>query len=135
MISSLSDDEFLARFEAGHLPASEFHHEDHVRATWLCIARYGEERATEAVANGIRAIATAHGIPERYHETITTVWVRLIAHHRALHPTDDFESFYVRAGGLADQRLLERRYSREVLFGPVARSSFVEPDLRPLPVG
>jgi len=130
----LPDDEFLARFEAGHLPAAEFHHEDHVRATWLCIEKYGEERAGAKVAAGIRAIAAAHGIAERYHETITTVWVRLIAHHRALDPTSDFDVFYAHARGLSDQKLPERHYSRDVLFSSAARAAFVEPDLRPLPV-
>jgi len=130
----LSDAEFLERFEAGHLPASEFHHEDHVRATWLCIAKYGEEHAADAVASGIRAIAVAHGAAERYHVTITQVWVRLIAHHRAIDPTSDFAAFYAHARGLSDQRLLERHYSRAVLFSQDARAAFVEPDLRPLPV-
>ena len=130
----LTDDEFLARFESGRLPASEFHHRDHVRATWLCIERYGEERAADRVSAGIRAIAAAHGIPERYHATITQGWVRLIAHHRSLDPASDFRAFFAHASGLADKNLLERHYSRDILFSSDARAAFVEPDLRALPV-
>ena len=125
----MTDDAFLARFEAGRLGA--FTHRDHVRLAFAYTRRGGVEHAIERARHGLRRFAAAHGQPERYHETLTIAWARVVAHHAT--DAGDFESLVAVHPRLLDRELLFAHYSRELLFGPTARARFVEPDLLALP--
>ena len=131
--SGLSDGQFLEAFEGGAIPASSFRHRDHLRMAWLYVTRSGPERAERLATEGIRRLAEAHGVPQKYHHTVSVAWVRLIAYHQTRWPGPDFEGFLGRSGELLDKRLLRGHYRSQTLASPSARATWVEPDLAPLP--
>ena len=130
-----ADDEFLRAFFSGTLPNAGFHHRDHLRLAWLVVRRDGAEAGEQAVADGIRRFAAAHGHAERYHETLTRFWVRLIAHVARASATADegFDALLAAHPRLLDAELPLRHWSREALFGSAARAAWSPPDLVPLP--
>jgi len=126
----LSDDEFLERYEAHALKG--FSHEDHVRMAFA-YARRGGVAAAVGGARRIRGLAEALGAPGKYHDTLTVAWARVIAHRALESDVPSFEKFLETYPQLRRRDLLSAHYSRELLFSPAARSTFVEPDLAPLP--
>ena len=125
----MTDDVFLHRFESGRLDS--FTHRDHVRVAFAYARRGGVEHAVERARHGLRHLAAAHGEPDRYHETLTTAWARVVAHHAT--GEADFDAFLTAHPRLLDRDLLLAHYSRERLFSSAARKRFVEPDLLALP--
>jgi len=116
------------------LPDDAFRHLDHLRLTWLCLRRVGLEAGTQRVAQGIRSFALCQGVPEKYHETLTRVWVRLVA-AAAREPAaaGSFASFLKVHPELGDKDYPYSFYRRATLDSPEARAAWVEPDLAPLP--
>jgi hypothetical protein len=110
-----------------------FGHREHLELVWNYLDRYPVGAASEAAAEAIRHVARRHGAPDKYHDTMTQSWVRLVAFHRATSQSSTFDEFVSENPGLLDRRLLERHYSRELLFSDGARSGWIEPDLRDLP--
>lgn len=136
----MSDDAFLTAFETGTLPASAWTHEAHVRMAWLYLTRLPYKEAVIRVRTGINYFNNAVLKKDNgYHETITIAFCCLIADARKqlLLPDksaslDDLKSQFPE---FFDRKLsaLLRHYRHETLFHESARTSFVEPDLIPLP--
>jgi hypothetical protein len=126
----LSDDEFLARFEAHAL--EEFPHRDHLRVAFAYARRGGLEAAVDG-ARRIRGFAEALGAPGKYHETMTVGWARLVGSRAVAGQPLPFPAFLAAHPELLRRDLLSAHYSRELLFSERARAAFVEPDLTPLP--
>jgi hypothetical protein len=130
----VTDDEFLHAFFSLDLPSSGFHHRDHLRLTWLVVRRHGAVAAPAGVAAGIRRFAEAHGHGDRYHETLTAFWVRVVAHAIGDRPEiDDFDMFLRAYPLLLDAQLPLRHWSRDALFAAPARTAWCAPDVVPLP--
>ena len=127
---SAYDLEALERIVGAH---GRFGHREHLELAWSYLGRYRLERAAEAMTTAVRHLAREHGMPGRYHETITRSWVRLVDVHRRNSDASSFDEFIARNSGLLDRRLLERHYSRELIDSDHARAEWTEPDLRPLP--
>ena len=127
----MTDDAFLTRFEAASLPC--FGHREHLRVAFAHARRGGVDHAVARAREGLRHFAAAHGEPGRYHDTLTTAWARVVAHHALLAPEDDFDAFLAAHPRLADRDLLSAHYSRQRLFSASARAGFVDPDLLALP--
>jgi hypothetical protein len=125
----LSDEEFLAAFHACQLKTSEFKNLDHFRLAWLHLHREPLETAIESVCSGIRDFAAHYGVSEKYHSTITTGWVRLLATHRET----TFEEFLAGNAERLKVDLLHRFWSPELLASDRARYGWAPPDLRDLP--
>lgn len=136
----MSDDSFLNAFETCTLPATAWTHEAHVRMAWLYVTRLPYDEAVIRVRNGINKFNNAVLKKDMgYHETITVAFCCLIADarkklHRPDKPCelDDLKSHFPE---FFDRKLsaLLRHYRHETLFHESARTSFVEPDLIPLP--
>ncbi|MCY1041931.1 hypothetical protein OV208_11455 [Corallococcus sp. bb12-1] len=126
----MDDDVFLERFSRGAL--SEFAHLDHVRVVYLYTRREGPDAAIELTRAGLRALTRQLGVPEKYHETVTVAWARLVGQQAATGPGRDFNAFINDNPRFRRKDLLDDYYSREVLFGTESRTRFSEPDLRPL---
>lgn len=116
----------------GRLPCC-LHHRDHPRLAWWLIRERGAAEAAHPT-EGIRRFATRHGHTAQYHETLTQLRVKIVAHVMAAHP--DIMAF----GGLlaAFPRLLDKdlplcHWRGETLWSPEARAGWVEPDLLALP--
>jgi hypothetical protein len=132
-VNGVSSPDLLTRFEAGQVAAQEFGHRQHLEVVWLYLARLTPEQAAEAVRAGIRRLATAHGVPQLYHETLTRVWIHLVAGARADRPDLPFDELLAARPELLDRALPQRFFSPELLGSAEAKARWVEPDRTALP--
>lgn len=124
---------WLAAVRGGH-SAGRFGHREHVRLAWLALVEAGTpEAATLDVSACLRAVAAAHGVPQKYNATVTAAWVQVVHHVRRSSGARTFEALVEAAPWLLDKRLLLRHYRSRTLASAAARSSAVPPDLHPLP--
>jgi hypothetical protein len=113
----------------------DFGHREHLELAWTCLASHGDvDSAHRAVAAAVRHVARRHGMPDRYHETLTRAWVHVVALHRALAPGDSFGAFIAAHPRLLERDLLNHHYSQPLLRSQAARRRWAEPDLRAFPV-
>lgn len=131
----MTDDDFVTAFLSGSLPPTQFHHRDHLRLTWALVRLTGVEAAMKRITSGIRYFATQHGQDEKYHETMTRFWVRIVGHMVAARPDITmFDDFLATFPMLLDKDLPYRHWRRETMLSPDARAHWVEPDILALPV-
>lgn len=133
MSDRCSDDAFMRLLKTCQIPNELFRHRDHLRAAWLCLKRMPLGEATAAMDQLIRRFALHHGREDKYHRTLTIVWVHLVDAHAVAYPAPTFDQFALRHAALLAKDLPLHFYSRETLFSPQAREQWVEPDLRALP--
>ena len=124
----MTDAEFLHAFEDTSL--EPFHHRDHLRVTYLYLRQFGEAGTRERLGPAILRYAAARNGAEKYHQTITLAWIRLVA--VALENARDFDAMLGEHPELLDKNLLRRYYSAALLESPEARAHWVEPDQAPL---
>jgi hypothetical protein len=130
----LSDQEFVGAFESCTLASDAFLHYDHIRLAWIYLREHALADATERMAASIRRFAQHYGAGAKYHDTMTRVWMRLVAHGgRAPGSDHDFAAFAAANPHLFDKQYVFQFYSRPRLFSNSARAGWVEPDLIPLP--
>ncbi len=131
----MTDDDFVRAFLDGSLPPAEFHHRDHLRLSWVLIRRLGLAAAASAIATGIQRFAARHGQSQKYHETLTQFWVRIVGHMVEARPDiGDFAAFLATFPQLLDKDLPYRHWRRETMNSARARAGWVEPDLVALPL-
>jgi hypothetical protein len=130
---TLEDEQFVAAFEAGQIANRDFHHRDHLRLAWVQIRRLGLERASNTVAGAIQQFAAHHGHDNRYHETMTRFWVRVVSLGINRHPALPFDELLAAEPHLLDKNLPYLHWSRERMGSDEARRQWVEPDLRLMP--
>lgn len=118
------------------LPKAEWTHQAHLRAGLWHVLQHGPAAALELLRSRIssynESVGTQNTDTSGYHESITRFYVIVIdrflaANDRAM-PIDDLATRLLADYG--DRRLPMRYYSEGRLFSPVARRSWVEPDLR-----
>lgn len=129
-----SDPDLLSGFRSGTLRA--FPHEDHLRIVYLLVGECGPDEALAQVSAGIRAMAAAAGLSEKFHVTRTIAWTRLVAAAVARDaalgaPASDSADFLSRHPELLRRDLLDDYYDAGRLSSPEARADWVEPD-RPI---
>jgi hypothetical protein len=120
------------------LPKAEWTHEAHLRAGLWHVRAHGAVAALELLRQRISAynesVGTANTDTSGYHETITRFYVTVI--DRFLAAADPSLEIDMLARDLlarcGDRQLPLHHYSEGRLFSPVARRSWVEPDLRPI---
>jgi hypothetical protein len=84
-------------------------------------------------ARGIRGFAEAHGLPRKYHDTMTVAWARVVGRLAVDSAPLPFGEFLDAHPELLRPGVLSAHYSDELLHSERARMAFVEPDLAPLP--
>lgn len=134
-ITALADAGVARQLEALTLAESAFTHRGHLQAAWAYLNECGSvDEAGARMGAALRAYAASLGKGDRYHETITRVWMRLVA-AAALDAAAGCDAAAILAAHpeLLDKDLPLAYYSRERLFGDEARRGWVEPDRRPLP--
>ena len=129
----MDDDDCLRAFLAGWPATERFGHYEHLRIAWLVIERHGPELAVEIVGPRLKAMAVAQGLAPLYNETMTRFWIRLVEHVRESTRAASVDDAIAKVPMLLDKNLAQRHWSRTLMFGPVARAEWVEPDLVPLP--
>ena len=129
----MSDAAFVRAFEKGGVTPGQFDHVAHVRVAWVYLQEAASfEEALSRMRDAIRVFAAAAGVPQKYHETITVLWMRLLADVRAAGASGELSDVLRSHPALADKDLPLQYYSRELLFSDDARGAWVEPDRRPL---
>src|SRR5215216_4748874 len=83
-MSRMTDEAFARAFEAGTVGPADFDHVAHVRVAWVYLREAESlDEALSRMRDGIRGFAAAAGVPGKYHETITVLWMRVLAAARA----------------------------------------------------
>lgn len=128
----MTDDEraFLAAFHDGSLPASAFHHRDHVRMAWLYVRQHGAAAAGAAFSADLQRFAVAKGVPGLFHATITGAYIALVAERLVESPGNVWDEFAAAHPDLLTWKpgILDRYYSPERLWSATARAQFLMPD-------
>jgi len=121
------------------LPVVEWTHSAHLAvAAWITVAR-PDLVAARDLPGIIRAYNEATGVPNTdtrgYHETITQANLRAVRAFVAAQPAGTRlhqACNRLLVSPLGDKSWLLAHWSEPVLFAPVARRQWVEPDLAPL---
>jgi hypothetical protein len=128
------DGVFVEEFEACRYPNDRFRHADHIRLAWIYIRESDYARAEERMRRSIRRFAQNAGAGQKYHETMTIAWMRLV--HIATHLSariTSFEEFAHAHSWLLRKDAIFEFYSPERLMSDSARINWIEPDLKSLP--
>lgn len=125
----LSDGEFLEQFDAGTLDLETFDHEAHFRAAWLCLRDAPFRDALGRLRRGLKRLAIAAGQPQRYHETITVAYARLIDRQRRALGDPPWDEFRAKSAELFAPQLgaVRTLYDAATIDSPEARKTFVPP--------
>ncbi len=132
---SKQDIEFRDAFEIGNVPASEFHHRDHLRLAYVYLCENETSVAFNLVKGAILRFLKLNGVPaEKYHETITLAWIQAVRHFmERCHTAESFDELIANDVRLLDTEIMLTHYKRETLYSDTARYKFVSPDLQPIP--
>jgi hypothetical protein len=131
---SQNDRFFRAAFEAQAIAPSQFNHEAHVRLAYVYLADHDVESAVRRMREALLNFIEHNGIPRsKFHETITRAWVLAVRHFMDRSASSSATDFLAKNPELLDSKIMLTHYSASVLFSSDARTSFVEPDLDPIP--
>lgn len=128
-------DDFVTRFHGHRLAKAEWTHGAHVA---LCAyhAWDGDVETTfallrDAIRSFNESVGTANTATSGYHETLTRLWTTVIAAYLGeLAAPTRWDAVCAAVARYGDDRGLHRRYYRhDVVADPVARASWVPPDL------
>jgi hypothetical protein len=124
--------DLLAGFETCTWPFERWTHRAHLAVATAYLLRYPLSEATDRARAGIKKYNAVRGSGTGYHETITVLFMRLVARELRVARPADVAAF---VNDLADRFRVDALlvyYSRDRLFSPAAGAGFAEPDLRPL---
>lgn len=131
----MTDEEFIAAFEAGLVRNENFHHQEHVRMGFLYMSRFPVLEGVRRFSEGLQRLAAASGRPNLYHETITWAFLLLIRERlaRALQHSGSLPSWDEFAAANRDllrgkDHVLKEYYRDETLKSELARKTFILPD-------
>jgi hypothetical protein len=127
---------FLAAFEDGSLPATEWTHRAHIAMATIYLTRYGDSVLPHTRA-AIRNYLLARGKPiGAYHETLTIFWLAIVAEAMQEQKTISVhESVQQNCTQFGSQsKLHERYYGFDVFNSPEAHARWMPPDLSPLAI-
>ena len=124
--------ELVRLFESCQLPYERWTHRAHLAIAADYLRRYSLHEATGRIRSGIRRYNESRGDGTGYHETITLVFVRLVARELdRLPPAGPAEIANELAGRFKGAAVLVY-YSPERLWSAAARAGWIEPDRKPL---
>ena len=129
----MTDEQFTRAFERGEIPPADFDHRAHVRVAWVYLREAESlEAATARMRGAIQRFAAAANAAQKYHETITVLWMRLLAAAAAaVRQPCELADLLAARPELADKDLPLQYYSRERLFSDAARRGWIEPSELP----
>jgi hypothetical protein len=129
----MTDVELTRALERGEI--KDFHHASHLHVAWVYLTESSSvQQAVNRMRNTLRRFAAAAGKPEKYHETITLFWVHLLSRAHAAGRAERLEEIVNANPQLLEKNFPLAYYSSERLFSDEARTSWVEPDLKPLSI-
>ena len=127
----------VAAFETCTLPRDQWNHRAHLTVGLWYLCKHERVHATNLIRESIQKYNHSCGIIQTknsgYHETITLFYVWLVSKY--LSTTTEVSIVEIVNGLLntyGDKRFPLEYYSKENLMSWAARTSWVEPDLKPL---
>jgi alkylated DNA nucleotide flippase Atl1 len=132
--AALPDQVFVAEFEACRYPKEHFRHADHIRLAWIYLQQHEYPVAEDRMRRSIHQFARQVGAAHKYHETITIAWMRLVRTASQFSSRiETFEEFARAHDWLLNKEAIFEFYSAERIKSERARTTWVEPDLKPIP--
>jgi hypothetical protein len=133
----MDDHALWEAFSASSLPEKEWTHQAHLRVAWLFLKRHPLDEAHILMRVGIIRLNAFHGLVETpargYHETLTRVWLLLVASLMKTTDAPSSDAFVTACGDALGRGAVLQHYSRDRVVSVSARAAFVEPDLLDLP--
>lgn len=128
------DRAFLERFESGRF-LEPLGHREHLRLAYIYLVDHSVELATDRMRLSIRNFLRYRSIDSsKYHETMTSAWMMAVRHFMEISKRQySFQEFITQNDRLLDSRIMWTHYSEARLLSERARSTFLEPDLDPIP--
>jgi hypothetical protein len=131
----MTDVELTRALERGEIANEDFHHASHLHVAWVYLEESSSvQQAADKMRDTLRRFAEAAGKPEKYHETITLFWVHLLSRTHASKRGERLEEIVHANPQLLEKNFPLAYYSAERLFSDEARTSWVEPNLKPLSI-
>jgi hypothetical protein len=131
----MTDVELTRGLERGEIANEDFHHASHLHVAWVYLAESSSvQQAANKMRDTLRRFAAAAGKPQKYHETITLFWVHLLSRRYATSRGERLEEIVHANPQLLEKNFPLAYYSADRLFSDEARTSWVEPDLKPLSI-
>jgi hypothetical protein len=131
----MTDVELTRALERGEVANEEFRHASHLHVAWVYLTESSSmQQAANKMRDTLRRLAVIAGKPEKYHETITLFWVHLLSSAYATNRGGRLEDIVHANPHLLEKNFPLAYYSAGRLFSDEARSSWVEPDLKPLSI-
>jgi len=127
----MTDDEFMASFEAGTLAGECFRHRDHCRMAFLYLSQYPAWEAIQRFSTSLARFAAAKGKPGLYNETVTWAFLLLIRERMArAGPPQTWDEFAEKNADLMSwqDNILRKYYRDETLASELAKTTFLFPD-------
>lgn len=129
------DLEFKTQVESCTFPVADFNHRAHVRLAYIYLSKNDVDLASERMRETLKHFLLHNGVdPSKYHATLTKAWI--LAVHHFMNKTGSYRSanaFMDKNPDILDTKIMMTHYSAEVLFSDEARTTFIEPDLDPIP--
>ena len=131
----MTDVQLTRALERGEIPNKNFRHASHLHVAWVYLAESSSvQQAANKMRDTLRRLAEAAGKPDKYNETITLFWVHLLSSAYAACGRKRLEEIVHAHPQLLEKNFPLTYYSAERLFSDEARTSWVEPDLKPLSI-
>jgi len=120
----------ISKLESRSIPPGAFRHRDHIQMAWNYLQEYSLGRAIDRYAKALKGFATHHGVPEKYHETITWAYMLIINERMGSQPGQTWEEFIDSNPDLLSwpDGPLQRYYTPGLLESEEARRTFLMPD-------
>jgi hypothetical protein len=130
----MTDVELARALENGEIDNVDFKHFHHLHVGWAYLSEHSSvDDAIARMRATLRKFAASAGLPQKYHETITIFWMRILSALWNADENADLQNWVELNPQLLEKDFPFNYYSRERLLSDAARLKWVEPDLKPLP--
>jgi hypothetical protein len=121
-------EQIVAAFEDATIDAAEFDHEAHLLVAWQYLQDHTLLESITRYSGALKRLTRKHGVPNKYHETITWFYLIKIAERKA---ATDWAAFKTANPDLFERNpsIIQQYYSESLLSSECARQAFVLPDL------
>lgn len=117
-------------FESCATAKEEFKHRSHLTVAVWYLSRFTREEALQKMRDGLFRFLDHHGVGrEKYHETLTVFWVKLVRSNICDRQAPLVEIMNMVLERLADPGVVYEYYSKDLLKSETAKTEWVEPDL------
>jgi hypothetical protein len=128
-------EELVESFESCAVAPAEFDHGAHLAVALWYLSRLPYADAAGRMRAGLHRYTAYHNAQANYNETLTIFWLRLVQRflNRADAPPRPLAPLANELlATFGSSKLAYDYYSRELIQTPEAKTSWVEPDLKPL---